>query len=213
MLDCIERETLYYKDELYNVYNASEYQKQQQFQFHEQQKKHEKFERKCLRMFSVVVSAFNSSKFLLARRKQGVVYIDDGYVDIELPDQMVDENENEMNFSLLDPNLLKARIITHLPKKHVTAIGAQAVFTCLTTVLFPAEVDWLLNGQLVEPTSDGRIYFSNNKRQLVILYMTSQEEGLLEVTARNKFGWEKSQCALTLTQVEEKARKTKALSE
>jgi Immunoglobulin I-set domain. len=150
---------------------------------------------------SLMISACEPKNGLLLKKMKEAnnnnFTCDEAYVDVELPEhQIVDETETEMNFSLLDPEILRARIIRPLPKNKDSAFGAQLVLTCLTTVLFPVEVDWLLNGQLIEPSVDGRVYFNEDRRQLVILYLTYEDEGTIEVVARNRFGSEKSKCDL-----------------
>ncbi|XP_066915723.1 uncharacterized protein [Clytia hemisphaerica] len=84
---------------------------------------------------------------------------DDGYVDVDIPSDDEYESENELNFSLIDPNILRARIIRHLPSEVTTKYGSPIVLTCLTTVLFPVDIEWTLNGTIIEPTIDGRIFF------------------------------------------------------
>lgn len=107
-------------------------------------------------------------------------------------------SNDEMNFTLYDERLFKPIIISHLPKKHLSALGAVAKFVCLTTVFFPVELKWYLNGLVLEPSEDGRVYFNNNKRELVILSLRKEDQGELVVIAENKFGVDKSRCSLKL---------------
>ena len=153
------------------------------------------------KLVSVMISACEPKNRLLLKKRTEAnnnnFTCDEAYVDVELPDnQIADESEPELNFSLLDPEIMRARIIRPLPKNQDSAFGTQLVLTCLTTVLFPVEVDWLLNGQLIQPTVDGRVYFNEDRRQLVILYLTYEDEGTIEVVAKNRFGSEKSKCDL-----------------
>lgn len=107
-------------------------------------------------------------------------------------------DDADMNFTLLDEKLFKPIIISLLPKEYKSTVGAEAKFVCLTTVFFPVEVDWYLNGQRIEPSTDGRVYFNNNKRELVILSLRSEDQGNLVVMARNKFGVDTSSSLLKL---------------
>ena len=114
-----------------------------------------------------------------------------------------DEEDDEIitteHFSILDPILFKPHIINALPKTYSSVIGAQAKFTCLTTVLFPVDCQWYLNGRLVNKSrSNGRIYTTNNKKTLVILSLREEDHGQLVMVAENPFGKVKTKCRLSI---------------
>lgn len=52
--------------------------------------------------------------------------------------------------------------------------------------------------QTIVPSHDGRMYFNNNKRELVILSLQEEDEGELKVVAENQFGRDESSCSLTI---------------
>ena len=127
--------------------------------------------------------------------------VDENFVDVEAPecdDEIDSEDEEDLNFSLYDPEILRARIIRPLPRKHESVYGGELVLTCLTSVLFPVDIEWFLNGEIIEPTLDGRVYFTEDRRQLVVAYVTHEDEGTVEVIARNRFGSEHSRCTLRI---------------
>ena len=110
-----------------------------------------------------------------------------------------DDNSTTEHFSILDPALFKPHIINALPKTYSSVIGAQAKFTCLTTVLFPVDCQWYLNGKLIDTfRSNGRIYTTNNNKTLVILSLREEDHGQLVMVAKNPFGKEKTKCRLSI---------------
>ena len=110
-----------------------------------------------------------------------------------------DDNSTTEHFSILDPALFKPHIINALPKTYSSVIGAQAKFTCLTTVLFPVDCQWYLNGKLIDTSqSNGRIYTTNNNKTLVILSLREEDHGQLMMVAKNPFGKDKTKCRLSI---------------
>ena len=114
-------------------------------------------------------------------------------------DSIKNDDMTTEHFSILDPALFKPYIINALPKTYSSIIGAQAKFTCLTTVLFPVECEWYLNGQLVNKSrSNGRIYTKDNNKTLMILSLRDEDHGQLVMVARNPFGKAKTKCRLSI---------------
>ena len=153
-------------------------------------------------ILSLMVSACEPKNSILWNQKlKNNFIVDENFVDVEAPDDDDSDAENEeeeLSFSLYNPEILRARIIRHLPAKREAVYGTELVLTCLTTVLFPVEIEWFLNGDAIEPTLDGRVYFAEDRRQLVVSYLTHDEEGTIEVIARNRFGSERSRCSLSI---------------
>lgn len=115
----------------------------------------------------------------------------------------------EENFSLLNTNLFVPRIIATLPKLYKSVIGAQVQFSCVTTVLFPVECEWFLNGEFLDPLeSDGRFYYKDSRKTLVILSLREEDHGELVMVARNKFGKSTTKCNLTVLDTDFNARNT-----
>ena len=105
----------------------------------------------------------------------------------------------EENFTLFDKDLLKPRIITGLPESYDSIVGAQVTFSCVTTVLFPVECEWYINGQFIDDHStNGRIYFKNGNKEIVILSLSEDDQGTLIMVAKNRFGKAKTTCKLNL---------------
>ncbi|XP_066915722.1 titin-like isoform X2 [Clytia hemisphaerica] len=110
-----------------------------------------------------------------------------------------DLDDYTVHFSLLDPALFTPHIIKKLPSEYESVVGAQCQFSCLTTVLFPVECHWYLNGTLVDhESSNGRIYSKDGGKTLVILSLREQDHGKLVMVARNPFGKTKTSCRLNI---------------
>ena len=121
------------------------------------------------------------------------------YVDIGQPNKHEDEvqeEEEEENFSCCPLDFLKPRIVTPLPKKRISNVGETLTLVCITTVLFPADIYWLLNEKVIQPTHDGRIIFKNRKRVLIILSVNTEDAGLITCVTENRFGCDKTLCEL-----------------
>ena len=93
-------------------------------------------------------------------------------------------------------NLLRPRIVTPLPLKHQCKIGGELRLLCLLTGYPSIEINWYLNGELLEATEDNRIRFDNQKRLLVIKDLRYSDSGSITFEAKNKYGEELSSCLL-----------------
>ena len=152
------------------------------------------------KFISLMVSACDPKSSILWQKNNNFV-ADENFVDVEVPENEDDNSDNdddELSFSLYNPEILRARIIRHLPTKQESLYGTELVLTCLTTVLFPVDIEWFCNGDVIEPTLDGRVYFTEDRRQLVVTYLTYEDEGTIEVIAHNRFGSERSRCSLRI---------------
>ncbi|XP_057302450.1 follistatin-related protein 4-like isoform X1 [Hydractinia symbiolongicarpus] len=122
---------------------------------------------------------------------------DESFVNIEMP-VPCEVAEPEENFSCHSVDILKPRIITRLPKELQIKPGEHLRLVCLTTVLFPTELSWFLNGQLIKSTIDGRVTFDNKNRQLFIIAIDEEFSGVITCIASNRFGCDKSKCVVNV---------------
>ena len=84
--------------------------------------------------------------------------------------------------------LLKPKVVILSPPNKINKIGDEVRFVCLLTGYPCSELSWYLNGDIIKPTKDGRIYFGNNLRELVIKSLKAEDNGNLLVHAENKYG-------------------------
>ena len=124
------------------------------------------------------------------------------YDDSEDSDDSDVVDTEELQFSMIDPAFFVPRIVKKLPKRYASVVGAQAIFTCVTTVLFPVECQWYLNGNLIEKSRTyGRMYTRDRGKTLVILSLREDDHGELAMVACNDFGKVRTTCRLKVEEI------------
>ena len=121
---------------------------------------------------------------------------DDAFVNIDV------KYEPDESFTCYNVDLLKPRIISRLPKKLELKRGQKVELTCLTTVLFPTEVSWYLNDQLLNTTSDRRISFENRYQHIKIVPVNENDAGVISCVASNMFGKDVCECTIEVDHVD-----------
>lgn len=92
--------------------------------------------------------------------------------------------------------LLRPKIVTPLPLKQSIKVGEELRLLCLLTGHPSTQIQWYLNGEVLEETEDERIKFDNQKRLLVIKDLKFTDAGSITFEAKNKYGEESSNCLL-----------------
>jgi Immunoglobulin I-set domain. len=100
--------------------------------------------------------------------------------------------------------LLRPKIVTPLPVQTRAKVGSEFKLLCLLTGYPPIQINWYLNGELLEASEDGRIFFDNHKRLLVIRELRMCDTGSIAFQAINKYGDVSCSCYLDVTGKREK---------
>ncbi|XP_002154246.1 myotilin isoform X1 [Hydra vulgaris] len=115
--------------------------------------------------------------------------------------EVEDDDEAEEDFSYFSKAYLQPRFLTQLPRNLSKTLGEKLEVVCLTSVLFPTEIDWYLNGIVLSNSADGRIVIENNARQLTFVFVKKTDSGKLVCIAKNKFGTDISMCNILVKEL------------
>lgn len=121
------------------------------------------------------------------------------YVSIDLVNSTDDKDEHYSYYAL---ELLKPRIVTPLPKEVFCNLNDKLNLVCITTVLFPTEVEWYLNGKSLKACENGIVFFENKNREVIFPRMTNECFGTLTCIATNMFGLDQCHCRIKLSKNE-----------
>jgi len=123
------------------------------------------------------------------------------YVSIDFINNNIEEKDE--NFTLYALDILRPKIISRLPKIINVTKGQKVTLICLTTVLFPVEVEWYLNNTLIKPCTDGKICFRNKKRELCFTSINEDFSGVIKCIAKNTFGEDTCKGKIVITEQKE----------
>lgn len=85
--------------------------------------------------------------------------------------------------------LLKPKIVLlSSPPSKLNKLGDELRLLVLLTGYPCTDVKWYLNGDIIKPTTDNRISFLNNSRELLIKNLRAEDDGTILVQAVNKYG-------------------------
>ncbi|XP_065648006.1 follistatin-related protein 5 isoform X2 [Hydra vulgaris] len=113
-----------------------------------------------------------------------------------IENEVEDDDEAEEDFSCFSKAYLQPRFLTQLPRHLSKTLGEKLEVVCLTSVLFPTDINWYLNGILLTNSADGRIVIENNASQLTFAFVKKTDSGKLVCVAKNKFGTDISMCSI-----------------
>ena len=108
--------------------------------------------------------------------------------------------------------LLRPKIVTPLPLQTIAKAGSEFKLLCLLTGYPTIEINWYLNGELLNESGDGRVRFDNNRRLLVIRDLREEDGGSITFQASNKYGEVSSSSFLQVVRSSSKNRERYARS-